>query len=169
MINQGYCQSHEMHLQRVRDEHHRESEEMARANQAERSNIYEKLSQAEQVLEQITEELSLLSQENKFLSKLNQRLTYHACRQEKYFMDWRKQSQLNGSHISQSYDRASSYCGSQSNISTQEVVLKGPKELSKDRVTQVISEAETILKSSDRLPAKRASQRLRNSQRMDQS
>ena len=42
--------------------------------------LYDKLALAEQVLEQITEELSLLSAENKFLSKLNRRLTYHACR-----------------------------------------------------------------------------------------
>lgn len=47
---------------------------------------------AEQVLEQVTEELGVLSAENKFLTKLNQRLTYHACRQEKYFLDWRKQN-----------------------------------------------------------------------------
>ena len=45
---------------------------------------------AEQVLEQITEELALLGAENRFLSKLNQRLTYHAYRQEKYFLDVRK-------------------------------------------------------------------------------
>ena len=45
-----------------------------------RQLLYEKLSMAEQVLEQITEELQLLSAENKFLTKLNQRLTYHACR-----------------------------------------------------------------------------------------
>lgn len=52
---------------------------------------------AEQVLEQVTEELGVLAGENKFLTKLNQRLTYHACRQEKYFLDWRKQSLLSHS------------------------------------------------------------------------
>jgi hypothetical protein len=58
--------------------------------QADRDQLYEKLGLAENMLEQITEELALLSAENKFLVKLNQRLTYHACRQEKYFLDMRK-------------------------------------------------------------------------------
>ena len=48
--------------------------------QADREQLYEKLGFAENMLEQITEELALLSAENKFLVKLNQRLTYHACR-----------------------------------------------------------------------------------------
>ena len=68
------------HVQRMQEDHAREINEVARITQAERQNLYEKLSQAEQVLEQITEELALLSSENRFLSKLNQRLTYHACR-----------------------------------------------------------------------------------------
>ena len=39
--------------------------------QADRDQLYEKLGLAENMLEQITEELALLSAENKFLVKLN--------------------------------------------------------------------------------------------------
>lgn len=90
----SYCRTYDEHCQRVNSEVHglggaNKAEELLRS-QADRERLYDKLSLAEQVLEQITEELSVLSAENKFLAKLNQRLTYHACRQEKYFIDFRK-------------------------------------------------------------------------------
>ena len=63
----------------------------------------------------------MLSAENKFLSKLNQRLTYHACRQEKYFMDFRKQHSMHNSQFKNS--QRSSFGASQSGISTKEVIV----------------------------------------------
>ena len=107
-----------------------EADELQRS-QADRNRLYEKLAVAEQVLEQITEELQVLAAENKFLAKLNQRLTYHACRQEKYFMDFRRSYCGGGRHSSTStrmrhhnQSQRSSFCASQSAISTKEVVIE---------------------------------------------
>ena len=101
---------------------------------------------AEQVLEQITEELQLLSAENKFLTKLNRRLTYHACRQEKYFIDWRKRSQNLRSSYASTTNNRESFIASQVSIMTP----KGRNLPNQKRIWQVVSEAESVLKSSHR-------------------
>ena len=79
LSNRAFCESYEQHYQRLKQDQQLEADNMRQQAQ-DRQLLYEKLSMAEQVLEQITEELQLLSAENKFLTKLNQRLTYHACR-----------------------------------------------------------------------------------------
>jgi len=93
------------------------------------------------VLEQITEELSLLSAENKFLSKLNQRLTYHACRQEKYFIDWRRRSNLRNQSILSSQARESI---------TGSAYTTLDENISREQVKRVVRDAEQALRQIQR-------------------
>ena len=149
-----FCANFEEHMQRITyDQREVDQREALRSSQQDRNSLYDKLALAEQVLEQITEELSLLSAENKFLSKLNQRLTYHACRQEKYFIDWRKQSNLKSSHSRSKKTRNGDHLSiSQTSaaITTQEIIVDA--DLTKERVSKIVNDAEHILKSTDRRP-----------------